>query len=157
MRSSEPDRRDRGVSPVVGKALEASIVVLYVSLLGATLYGGLVPEYRTAAGAEVGERVLSQSAQRVQQAVPPTARAVGVRTGVSLPATIRGRGYAIRAENRTLVLDHPREGVGGRARLALPATVESVTGNWSSGEPAVVAVRGDGEGLTVELESGASG
>jgi len=157
MRSSGPGRRDRGVSPVVGKALEASIVVLYVSLLGATLYGGLVPEYRTAAGAEIGERVLSQSAQRVQQAVPPTARAVDVRTGVSLPATIRGRGYVVRAENRTLVLDHPREGVGGRARLALPATVESVTGNWSSGEPAVVAVRGDGDGLAVELESGASG
>ncbi|WP_134669410.1 DUF7266 family protein [Halorussus marinus] len=156
MRSPRPDRRDRGVSPVVGKALEASIVVLYVSLLGATLYGGLVPEYRTAAGAEVGDRVLSQSTQRVQQAVPPTARAVETRVRVALPATIRGRGYSIRAQNRTLVLDHPRDGVGGRARLALPAAVESVTGNWSSGEPAVVAVRGDADGLTVALESGAA-
>ncbi|WP_132057079.1 DUF7266 family protein [Halorussus amylolyticus] len=154
------DPRTRGVSPVVGKALEASIVVLYISVLGATLYGGVVPDYRTAAGAEVGERVLSQSAQRVQQAVPGVARSAATRTGVeartevSLPETLRGRAYSIRADNRTLVLDHPRDDVGGRVRLALPQTVESVEGEWSSRDSALVVVRSAPEGLTVELESG---
>ena len=155
-RNDRRDRRDRAVAPVVGKALEAGIVVLYIALLGATLYGGLVPEYRTAAGAEVGERVLSQSTQRVQQAVPAATERVDARTRVALPRTIRGRTYAVRVENRTLVLDHPQNGVGGRAKLALPETVESVAGEWSSREPAVVAVRGDGAGLTVRLESGES-
>lgn len=155
-RSDHYDRCDRAVAPVVGKALEAAIVVLYISLLGATLYGGLVPEYRTAAGAEVGERVLSQSAQRVQQAVPAATGRVDARMRVTLPRTIRGRAYTLRVENRTLVLDHPQDGVGGWARLALPETVASVAGEWSSREPAVVAVRGDAEGLAVRLESGES-
>jgi len=149
----------RAVSPVVGKALEASIVVLYVGLLSATLYGGVVPEYRTAAGAEVGERVLAQSAERVQQAVPTDARTVRVRAEVSLPRTIRGERYAIRTDDRTLVLAHSDERVGGRVTLALPETVESVSGNWSSGEPAIVVVRGSEEtgGLAVRLESGEEG
>lgn len=149
----------RAVSPVVSKALEASIVVLYVAALSATMYGGIVPEYRTAAGAEVGERVVAEAAQRVQQAVPPDARAVEVRSQVSLPETIRGRTYSVVVENRTLVLDHPRDGVGDRARLALPETVVSVRGNWSSREPAFVVVRSsaDGDGLAVRLESGGDG
>jgi hypothetical protein len=140
----------------VSKALEASIVVLYVAALSATMYGGIVPEYRTAAGAEVGERVVADTAQRVQQAVPIDARAVEVRSEVSLPRTIRGRAYSVGVENRTLVLDHPRDGVEGRARLALPETVASVRGNWSSREPAFVVVRSsaDGNGLAVRLESG---
>ncbi|WP_135852014.1 DUF7266 family protein [Halorussus salinus] len=152
-------RSDRAVSPVVGKALEASIVVLYVGLLSATLYGGVVPEYRTAAGAEVGERVLAQSAERVQQAVPTDARAVRVRAEVSLPRTIKGARYAVRTDNRSLVLAHPDERVGGRVALALPETVESVSGEWSSGERAVVVVRGTDEtgGLAVRLESAEEG
>ena len=155
-KSSSRNFNTRAVSPVVGKALEASIVVLYIGLLSATLYGGVVPEYRTAAGAEVGERVLAQSAERVQQAVPTEARAVHVRAEVSLPRTIRGEPYAVRTDNRSLVLDHSAERVSGRVTLALPETVESVSGNWSSGEPAVVVVRGTEEtdGLAVRLESG---
>jgi len=144
----------RAVSPVVGKALEASIVVLYVGVLTATLYGGVVPEYRTAAGAEVGERVLAQSAERVQQAVPTDASAVRIRAEVSLPRTLRGDAYSIRTEDQALVLDHPEERVGGRAALALPETVASVEGEWSSREPAIVAVRSSEEGLAVRLESG---
>ncbi|WP_435180056.1 DUF7266 family protein [Halorussus sp. AFM4] len=148
---------ERAVSPVVGKALEAGIVVLYVAFLSATLYGGVVPEYRTAAGAEVGERVLAQSAARIQQAVPAGAREVESRATVSLPRTLRGRAYAIRVVNRTLVLDHPRDGIDGQVALALPETVESVRGNWSSREPAVVVVRSEGDGLAVRLESADAG
>jgi hypothetical protein len=149
----------RAVSPVVGKAMEASIVVLYIGVLTASLYGGVVPEYRTAAGAEVGERVLAQSAERVQQAVPTDARAVQVRAEVSLPRTIRGEAYSIRTESRALVLDHPEERVGGRVALALPETVESVEGEWSSRDRALVVVRSedDDDGLAVRLESGEDG
>jgi hypothetical protein len=118
------------------------------------MYGGLVPDYRTAAGAEVGERVVAESAQRVQQAVPAHARAVEVRTSVSLPETIRGQAYSLRVENRTLVLDHPRDDIGSQARLALPETVSSVEGNWSSEASAVVSVRDTADGLAVRLESG---
>jgi len=155
-RGRRSGRDDRAVSPVVGKAMEAAIVVLYVSALSATMYGGLVPEYRSAAGAEVGERVAAESAQRVQQAVPTDARAVEVRAAVSLPDTIRGRAYSVGVENRTLVLDHPADGVGARARLALPETVTSVEGNWSSHESAFVVVRSSAaeDGLAVRLESG---
>lgn len=149
-----PRRPDtRAVSPVVGKVLEAGIVVLYIGVLTATLYGGVVPEYRTAAGAEVGERVLAQSAERVQQAVPTEAREVRVRADVSLPRTIRGRAYSIRTQNRTLVLDHPEERVGSQVVLALPETVESVEGNWSSRDRTIVAVRNAEDGLAVRLES----
>ncbi|WP_208023479.1 DUF7266 family protein [Halorussus pelagicus] len=148
-------RSDRAVSPVVGKALEASIVVLYIGLLSSTLYGGVVPDYRTAAGAEVGERVLAQSAERVQQAVPTDARAVRVRTEISLPRTIRGETYAVRTDERALVLDHPADRVSGRVALALPETVTSVSGNWSSRESAFVIVRNEETGgLAVRLESG---
>jgi hypothetical protein len=153
-RGRRSGRDDRAVSPVVSKAMEAAIVVLYVSALSATMYGGLVPEYRTAAGAEVGERVVAESAQRVQQAVPTDARAVEVRSAVSLPDTIRGRAYSVGVENRTLVLDHPADGVGSKARLALPETVASVEGNWSSRESAFVTVRSGPDGLAVRLESG---
>lgn len=146
--------RNRAVSPVIGKALEASVVVLYVAVLSATLFGGVVPEYRTAAGVEVGERVVAEAAQRVQQAVPTDARVVAVRSRVSLPRTIRGRAYSIRVENRSLVLDHPRDRIGGRARLALPETVSLVRGDWSSREQAFVVVRSTPDGLAIRLESG---
>lgn len=148
------DRRtDRGLAPVVSKALEAGIVVLYVGLLVAALYGTVVPGYRTAAGAEVGERALAAAAERVQQAVPPAARDVDARYRVDLPRTIRGRGYRIRADGRTLVLDHPHPAVGGEAELALPPRVARVEGAWSSREPAVVRVTDIPGGLAVRLDA----
>ena len=153
VRTLRPDRR--AVSPVVGKVMEAAIVVLYIGLLSSTLYGGLVPDYRTAAGAEVGERVLAESAQRVQQAVPPNASRVRVRAPVELPTTVRGTSYEIRATGgRTLVLDHPHVGVGGRTALALPNSVVSVAGEWESQRDAFVVVRSTPTGLEVRLVSG---
>ena len=147
---------DRGLAPVVSKALEAGIVVLYVGLLVAALYGNVVPGYRTAAGAEIGERALATAAERVQQAVPPAARAVDARYRVDLPRTIRGRGYRIRAAGRTLVLDHPHPAVGREAELALPPRVARVEGTWSSREPSVVRVTDAPGGLVVRLEAGGS-
>jgi len=144
---------ERGTSAVVGKALEASIVVLYIGLLSATLFGSVVPGYRTAAGATVGDRVLAKSAERIQQAVPPTATAVRAEVRVNLPRTIRGRAYQIRVENRTLVLDHPNAAITSRTRLALPDSVTDVRGSWSSREPTTISVRKTDDGLTVVLTS----
>lgn len=144
---------DRGVASVVGKALEVGIVVLYVGLLTSALYGHAVPEYRTTAGDAVADRALSEAGHRVQQAVPPDVARVDARVRVGLPDAIRGRAYEVRVENRSLVLDHPRPGVGGRQRLALPGYVGDVRGSWHSTEPAVVHVATANDTLVVELEA----
>ncbi|WP_101295614.1 DUF7266 family protein [Halegenticoccus soli] len=144
---------ERAVTPVVGKALEASLVVLFIGLMTATLYGGLVPEYRDAAGAEIGDRTLVAAAERIEGAVPPNATRVESEVEVDLPRTIRGEAYRIRANDTAVALDHPSTAVGGRTRLVLPSSVVSVSGEWSSRENATVAVRSVPNGLTVELEA----
>jgi hypothetical protein len=148
---------ERGVTPSVGKALEAGIVVLFVALLSTILLGGLVPDYRAATGAQLGDRVLATASQEVERAVPPTARAVDARRTVEIPNAIAGDGYEVAVDGRWLVLDHPNTAVSGRVRLVLPASVDRVEGNWESGAEAVVTVRGDESGLVVELtEEGAT-
>jgi len=147
-------RNERAVSPVIGKVLEAGLVVLYVGLLTTTLYGGVVPRYKTAVGNQVGERVLSKTAERVQQAVPADGTNVNVRLRVSLPETIRGREYVIRVNGRTLTLEHPDDRLNSSLRLTLPSRVATVRGNWSSGEPALIVVRNGPSGLIVELKRG---
>jgi hypothetical protein len=142
----------RAVSPVVEQTLAIGLVVLYVSLVAVTLYAGVLPDFRTAAGDRVGDRTLATASQRLQQAVPPNATAVEGRTRVDLPATIRGDAYEIRVDGETLVLDHPDPGVGGRSRLALPDHVTRVEGRWESGDRTVVVVRRVDDGLVVRLE-----
>lgn len=144
----------RGVTPVVGKTLEAGLVVLFIGLLSTSLLGGAVPAYRTAAGDAVADRTLANAGQRIQQAVPPAAWAVDVRLRVALPETIRGTGYEIRARDGVLVLDHPDDAIGGRLPLALPASVVRVEGSWTSVRPAVVRVRTAPDGLVVRLAEG---
>lgn len=144
----------RAVSPIIGKVLEAGLVVLYVGLLTSTLYGGVVPTYRTAVGDEVGGRVLSKTAERIQQAVPAVGTNVDVRMRVSIPETIRGRGYVVRTNGRTLTLDHPNSRLNSSVRLALPTRVATVRGNWSSRSPALIVVRSGPDGLVVELKRG---
>lgn len=144
----------RAVSPVVGKLFEVGLVTLYVTLLATTLYGGVVPDYRADAAAEVGERTLASAVQRVEAAVPPAAESVDVRHRVPLPSTIADEAYAIRTDGETLVLDHPLDDVGGRARVALPPTVARLTGTWHSGANAVVAVEDRPAGLVVRLTEG---
>lgn len=144
-------RTDRAAAPVVGKALEAAVLVVVAALLAAALFGGVLPSYRTAAGAEVADRTLAGAADRIDGVVPDgNPRAVAAERRVALPDTIRGSRYRIRATGRALVLDHPAPRIGGRARLALPSGVRA-TGTWSSGTAAVVRVRSDGERLRVLL------
>ena len=145
---------DRAVTGAVGKLLELALVVLFVGLLSTALFGGVVPEYRSAAATEVGERTLSLGAQRVQQAVPPAVG--GTRASatyrVDLPRTIHGEAYRIRAEGRTLVLDHPSPAVRGRVRLAVP-TEATVSGSWESRGAPVIRVTTTGDGLAVRLDA----
>jgi hypothetical protein len=157
MRNAYPDRSDgrRGVSPVVGKALEISVVVLYIGLLSTTLYGGVVPDFRSAAGDELADRTLAGATQEVEDAVPPgTATAVDVRRQVELPRTIRGEPYHVRVDGRTLVLDHPDPNVGVETTLAVPTAVVRVEGSWSSTAEAFVVVELTDAGLVVRLARG---
>nr|WP_246022946.1 hypothetical protein [Halosimplex halophilum] len=131
-------------------------MVLFVGLVTTALLGGVVPDYRSAAGSEVGDRVLAATAQEIERAVPPGAREVSVRRSVDLPSTIAGSGYTVRVDGSALVLDHPDPTVGGRVDLSLPRRVDRVTGRTDGGADAVVAVRdsGGGSGLVVELREG---
>jgi hypothetical protein len=142
---------DRAAAPVVGKVLEAAVLVVVIAVLTTALFGGVLPGYRTAAGAEVADRTLAGAAERVDRAVPDGEPwAVDREYDVSLPDRIRGKRYEIRATGGTLVLDHPAPGIGGRARLVLPDGARA-TGTWSSDAAAAVWVRGERSGLRVRL------
>lgn len=142
---------ERGLVPVVGKGLEAMIVVLYVASLVATLHGGVLPEYRTAAATEMSDRTLATTADRIEGSVPPRASTVDVTRSVPLPDTIDRATYRIRAVNETLVLDHPDPALSGRVPLALPERVVTVEGSWASDDRTVVRVRGEDDRLRVIL------
>lgn len=147
----ELGRDRRGVSPVVGKTLEVGLALLFVTMLTATLFGNAVPAARTTAGDEVGERATASAAQRIQQAVPPNATSATATYRVDLPRTIRGEGYHLRVENRTLTLDHPDPGIAASIPLALPEHVTRVDGAWWSRNESTVHVRTTGEGTVVTL------
>ena len=151
-----PGLDERGVTPAVGKTLEIGIVVLFVGFLTVSMLGGVVSDYRTATGAEVGERVLATTGQEIERAVPPTARDVSVQRTVELPTQIAGSGYAIGVDGRSLVLDHPDPAIAGRLRLSLPSTVDRVEGRVDAGGQILVTISGDSSGLVVELTDGGS-
>lgn len=144
----------RGATTVVAKLLTFGIVLLYVGGLTATLFGGAVPDYREAAGAELGDRVLATAADRVEGSIPPDGRAVQATRTVDLPATIEGAGYTVAIDGRSLVLEHPEDAIGGSARLALPERVASIDGAWQSGAETVVRVERGSGGLAVRLVEG---
>jgi len=147
-------RADRAVAPVVGKALEAGLVVLFVVLVTTALSTAVVPGYERVAGQRVADRTLAGAAERVQQAVPPAIRHAAARSRVDLPRTIAGQGYRVRTDGRALVLDHPDDALVARSRLALPAHVVRVEGSWSSRQPAVVSVDRAPDGFVVRLVRG---
>jgi len=145
---------NRGVSPVVGKLLVAGLTVLYVASVAGLFVGGLVPEYRTATGDELGERVLATAAGHVETAQPATEEDVAVRTRTDLPATIRGEQYHIRYDNGTLVLDHPDDSLDARTRLSLLLSTTVINGTWRSGGPFVVRVTGPPSNRTLAFGGG---
>ena len=145
---------NRGLSTVVEKTVAIGLVTLFVSLVSVTVYGGVVPDARTAAGTELRDRTLAKASERIQQAVPPNATSVATRTRVTLPASIRGANYEIRIDGESLVFDHPRDELDGRVRLALPTHVVRVEGRWQSGGRTYVRVTSEPGGLVVRLETG---
>lgn len=150
---------DRGTTPVVGKALEIAVLVLLTALLVALLFGGTLPAYRTAAGAELADRTTARAAEAVERAVPSPTRSVrhvDAERRVRIPTRIRGRTYRIRGDGRTLVLDHPTPGVGGRVSLALRPSA-TVGGEWESDARTLVRVQGAPSSLRVRLETRGGG
>lgn len=144
---------NRALSSVVEKLLSMGIVLLYIGIVTTTLYGGTVPAYQSAVGAELGDRTLAQATARVEQAVPPDARNVSATVRVSLPDTIDGAGYSVRTDGDALVLDHPNPEIGGRTQPVLPEKVDTFEGNWQSGSPTVVTVSGTRGSVAVTLEA----
>jgi len=147
------DRCDRALSAVVGKTLEAGIVVLYISMLIGVLYGGVVPEYQATTGAELGERVLAESALEVQSAVPADPDATAT-VHHDLPRSIDNEPYRVVARNDSLAMIHEDRAVGGEVPLALPPDVVRIEGEWESTAPAVVRVETTPAGRVVRLEAG---
>jgi hypothetical protein len=145
--------RARAVTPAVGKALEAGIVVLFVAAVSTTLYGGVVPDARDAAGGEVGDRALEHAAAEVEASVPPAGETATVERRVSLPESIRDRGYRVAPGDGgdTLVLSHDHRSVGGSTPLVLPDRVRDVRGEWTAGGGGVVRVEPHPEGGVVAV------
>lgn len=147
---------DRAAAPVVGKALEIAVLVVFVGVVSAALFGSVVPTYRTAAGDEVADRALAAVAGQVDTAAVTTDSVDERRVTVSMPRTIRGAAYVIRVTNESgapaLVLDHPHAGVGGSITLSTPAEA-AVTGQLrSTAEPTVVVSRHEDGTVGVVLE-----
>lgn len=147
--------RARAVTPAVGKALEAGVVVLFVAAVSTTLYGGVVPDARDAAGGEVGDRALEHAAAEVEASVPPAGEAATAERRVSLPESIRERGYRVAPgpDGDTLVLTHGHPSVGGSTPLVLPDRVRAVRGEWTAGGGGVVRVEPHPDGGLVVVLS----
>lgn len=145
---------DRAAAPVVGKALEIAVLVVFVGVVSAALFGSVVPTYRTAAGAEVADRTLVAVAGQVDTAAVVTDSVVERRVAVSMPRTIRGSAYVVRAANATqtptLVLDHPHAGVGGSVPLSVPPETR-VNGSLRSTSGSTVVVTQEGGRVEVVL------
>jgi len=144
---------DRGVSSVVGKVLAIGISLLYIGAMTTLVFGSVVPEYRTATGQEMGDRVLATAAGSIEQAPPAVGGTVEAATAVELPATIRDSGYRLTVSGRTLELDHP-DGISAETRLSLPDDMTVQDGSWNSGGELLVAVSGPAGDRTLSIEEG---
>lgn len=147
---------NRAVSPVVGKVLAAGLAVVYIAALTGLLLGGIVPDYRTAAGEELGERVLATAGGTLERALPDTDAPTTVRVRADLPATIRDAGYAVELTGGVLRLDHPDDALDARTRLSLPPSLTPVNSTWESGGPFAVVVSGPASNRTVRLAEGSA-
>jgi hypothetical protein len=147
---------DRAAAPVVGKALEVGILVVFVGVVSAALFGSVVPTYQTAAGAEVGDRVLVAVTGQVDTVASTPDTVTERRVRVSMPRTIRGTAYVVRTTtvrgHAALELDHPHARIGGSIPLSVPGEVV-VTGRLrSTDEPTVVVSRAEGGTVEVVLQ-----
>lgn len=146
----------RGVTPVVAKTLAIGLAVLYIAGMTTALLGGVVPDYETRAGAELGERVLATAAGEIERAPSAADGRVETQTTVTLPETIANEGYRLVLANGTdrLRLDHPDPAIEMATRLSLPATVTPQNGTVR-GETVVITVSGPARDRTLTIEEGA--
>lgn len=146
---------NRAVAPVVSKLLTAAIAVLYIAGTTTLLFGGVVPEYRTAAGEELSERALAEAAATVERAAAGAETATVAYVRADLPPSIRDGSYRLVLRNGTLVLDHHDTTLDRRTNLTLPSRVDTVESSWKSGNPLVVRASEGETNRTVELVEGA--
>lgn len=157
----EQNTRDRATTAVVGKTLEAAIVVLFIALLSTTLHAGVAPAYERAAGEEMAERTLAAASEEIERATPPERDSVErheleIERRIALPARIASAQYSIAADGRTLRLVHPRLDIEETTELAIPSAVETVSGTWQSESVTVLVIEdtgNDGDDLAIRLES----
>lgn len=154
MARRRPTEREgrRATSAVIGKVLAAGITLLFVGGMSATLYGGVVPDYQTAASDELGERVLATATTNVEATPPTITGTVERHRTVDLPATIDNDGYRLVLHNETLELVHPDEGITTETRLAVSDNVTIEESTYHSGADLVISVEGptDDRRLTID-------
>lgn len=136
---------DRATTAVVGKTLEAAIVVLFVGILTTGLHAGVVPAYERAAGEDVADRVVVAASEEIERAVPAPQSGTErheyeLERRVELPTRIASESYRVTVHGRALVLAHPDPDVEATTRLAVPASVETLTGTWRSESETVLVV-----------------
>lgn len=142
---------ERAMTPVISKTLTISIVVLYIAGMTTILLGGVVPEYRSTAGAELGDRVLVTAGESIEQSVPEANGTVDSNRTVDLPPTIRNQQYELELAGDSLRLHHPDRRIGGELALSLPPRTAVTNATWRSGTDLTVRVRGPTENRTVTI------
>ncbi|MFC7204505.1 hypothetical protein ACFQJC_13340 [Haloferax namakaokahaiae] len=166
--TAAPRGDSRAVVPVVGKALEAAIAVLFIGLLTTVLFAGVVPDHRAAVGDELADRTVATAADQIEvtASVPPAAVDVDHRARIDVPRSIQRDPYRLRyVENGTLgtgtnatgpvvVLDHPADRLERRIPLSLPESVNASGECNSASDCFVRASREDGGDVVVELTNG---
>lgn len=142
---------NRAVSPVVEKSLAVGLTLLFVAGMTSVLLSGVVPDYRTAAGGEMADRVLATAAGEIEGAVPAVEGDVDVRVEAELPGTIRNSGYSLVLDGRTLRLDHPNDVLDRSTTLSVPDSLSTDASRWNGG-PLVIRVIGPASSRTLTLE-----
>lgn len=143
----------RAISPVVEKVIAIGLVAIFVSGFVGALLGGVVPDYRAAAGEEIAERTLAEAAKTVERAVPAAAGTRNGRATTDLPATIADRAYRVELDGRDLRLVHPNPAIGPSTRVAVPASVTVRNSTWLGGD-FVVRARGPAGNRSLEVGGG---
>lgn len=141
---------ERATAPVVGKALEIALVLVYIGIVASVLYGGVIPDTRTTADQAIAERSLAASVDHIREAIP-TGGTGEVRVSITLPATIGGEPYDVVPRDGVLILRHPDPSVNAQASLLLPSRVTAVTGTWESEDSNILLVNATRDGVTVRL------
>lgn len=143
---------ERAMTPVVGKTLVIGIALLYIGGMTTLLLGGVVPEYRSTAGAELGDRVLATAGSSIEQSVPEANGTVRANRTVDLPPSIRDKQYELELAGDRLRLQHPNSAIGGELRLSLPSTVAVENGTWQSGTELQIRVGGPRGNRTLTID-----